>query len=463
MKYLLFTLLLVAAIAVPASAVTHVQNDEFTSSGIWLCPADVNNISLTLVGGGEGGSGGGFIYPEWGTGYGNRTSGVGGINGTILTITSVPVNPGQAYVITIGQQGHGGDIISDAAASFKNLGSYPATKTFNGTPGQNSTAFGYTATGGNANKVSVYSATNTSTLVFTQTAVSTGYNGYGTVALATAGGMEIGEAGCDEAWTSGYAGGYGYGAGGGGGQKGLFSATPCFGGQGGDGAAGYAKITYLTEQGTTTTWYSQQLVQVKIVDAYQVPIPMANVTARYIASSLPSQNASYLTAAFGISSAIAKDMVDSNVAMYGFTDNQGAISMMLFPAIRYGFWVENETLGVSNYVEISPKEEFYTIICPKTGQAASESKINNTYTTRLPFYQLNSTYYNLSMIFYDPDGRADNVVFTVYDHTAGDTVVYQKDWGDPNTDMIVDNYTAYVPFGQEYIWEYNATYTTGMT
>ena len=457
MKYLLFTLLLVAAIAVPVSAVTHVANDEFTSSGFWLAPADVTNISLVLVGGGEGGSGGGWIS---GPAVSNMSTGVGGSNGTIILVSDIMVTPGQTYSIIIGPPGKGGDSFATTLATTL---SYPLVRTYNGTPGGNSTAFGYTATGGSANKVVAYAATNSSVVTFNSTTTITGgMNGYGTLPLATAGTANIASAaGCNESGILGYPGGFGYGAGGGAGQRGVSSATPCWGGQGGDGAAGYARITYLTEQGTTTTWYSQQLVQVKIVDAYQVPIPMANVTARYIASSLPSQNASYLTAAFGISSQIAKDMVDSNVAMYGFTDNQGAISMMLFPAIRYGFWVENETLGVSNYVEISPKEEFYTIICPKTGQAASESKINNTYTTRLPFYQLNTTYYNLSMIFYDPDGRADNVVFTVYDHTAGDTVVYQKDWGDPNTDMIVDNYTAYVPFGQEYIWEYNATYLTG--
>lgn len=152
-------------------------------------------------------------------------------------------------------------------------------------------------------------------------------------------------------------------------------------------------------------------------------------------------------------------MLNSSVAMMGDTDSDGSLSFMMFPALKYGVTIVNETLGVSNYIELSPKEEFYTIICPKSGQAATDNRLNSSYTIKLPFYQLNSSgYYNLSMIYQDLDGLTCGLVFTVYDHSNGDVVMYTHDWGDPTPDdLIVDNYTAYVPFGREYIWEYNAS------
>ena len=445
----------ISLITIPASAVTQAVSDEFVTSGTWLCPPDVTSITLDLAGGGAGASGGGVHYDSV-TSSDQPFEGVGGSNGTIIHVEGITVVPGQSYQIVIGPGGLGG------YPSIENVRYENGTvHVYNGSWGLASTAFGYYASGGHGDINNVTISYNNGTNIWTLTynGKHQGYNGYGTTVLAGDGTSTTGS--CNIAGTVGFPGGYGYGASGGGGATGDFESGGafCSGGQGGNGAQGYAKISYLSETGTTTVWYSQQLVQLKILDAYQVPIPLVNVSARYISSSLPSKNASFLTAAFGISSQVAKDMVDSNVAMNGTTDSQGALSMMLFPAIRYGFWIENATLGVNNYVEISPKEEMYTIVCPKTGQTASESHINQSLTTKLPFYQLNTSYYNLSMIFHDPDGKADNLVFTVYDHTGGDAVVYQKDWGDPNTNIIIDNYTVYVPLGQEFIWEYNATYT----
>ena len=445
-------ILALVILAVPASAVTHAVADEFVSSGTWLAPPDVNSVALDVCGGGAGGTGGGYHYDSTTSGY-QGSAGTGGSNGTCIHIDNLSVTPGQSYPITIGPGGLG------SSYWLKNVRYDQTTYVYNGSWGTASTAFGYYANGGHGDINNITISYNNSTHEFTlvTNGLYTGYNGYGTSVIAESGSQESGS--CVNAGAAGYSGGNGYGAGGGGGAKGdLGASNTCNGGQGGNGAQGYAKITYLSETGTTTVWYSQQLVEIKVVDAYQNPISLVSVSARYISSSLPSQNASFLTAAFGISSQVAKDMVDSNIAMNGTTDSQGALSMMLFPAIRYGFWIENATLGVNNYVEISPKEEKYTVVCPRTGQVAGESHINQSLTTKLPFYKLNTSYYNLSMIFFDPEGKADNVIFTVYDHTGGDTIVYQKDWGDPNTNIIIDNYTVYLPLGQEYIWQYNATY-----
>ena len=61
------------------------------------------------------------------------------------------------------------------------------------------------------------------------------------------------------------------------------------------------------------------------------------------------------------------------------------------------------------------------------------------------------------MIYQDSQGYTTNLVFNVYDYSAGRTLVYTKDWGNPGTAQVVDNYTVMVPLGKEYQWQYNAT------
>jgi hypothetical protein len=81
----------------------------FASSGNWTCPAGVQKVLVTVIGGGGGGSGGG--------GGVGKSGGCGGYGTGVLTVT-----PGTVYTVTIGSGGAGG---TSAA-----IGSAGGTSTF---------------------------------------------------------------------------------------------------------------------------------------------------------------------------------------------------------------------------------------------------------------------------------------------------------------------------------------------
>jgi hypothetical protein len=209
-----------------------------------------------------------------------------------------------------------------------------------------------------------------------------------------------------------------------------------------------------------TTWYSMQLVRLKIVDAYSNPLEGSRIQVNYIASTLPSTNVSWLISAFGVNSAVAEQMTNSSIAMTGDTTNDGSLTFMMFPAITYGLTITNATIGLNNYRTLAPKDTDYVIMCPLAGQVQVNNTLSAVANSSLPYYRLNATGgYNLSMIYHDSQGYTTNLKFQVYDYTHGNILVYNHDLGNPGTSIITDNYTVVVPMGQEYIWQYNATKT----
>jgi len=69
----------------------------FASSGNWTCPAGVQKVLVTAVGGGGGGRGSG------GTNQPGQAGGSGGYGSGVLTVT-----PGTVYTVTVGAGGNGG-------------------------------------------------------------------------------------------------------------------------------------------------------------------------------------------------------------------------------------------------------------------------------------------------------------------------------------------------------------------
>jgi hypothetical protein len=209
--------------------------------------------------------------------------------------------------------------------------------------------------------------------------------------------------------------------------------------------------------GNKNTWYTMQLVRLKVVDAFGSPLPNATITVNYLASTLPSTDISWLTSAFGVDTTVAAQMTNSSMAMSGTTTNDGSLTFMMFPALTYGVTITNPALGLNNYRTISPRDTDYVLYCPLSTQIARNNTLTAVTASSLPYYKLNTSYYNLSMIYHDAAGYTTNVRFIVIDYTNGGTTVLDRNWGNPGTGIVVDNYTAYVPLGQEYIWKYNAT------
>ena len=99
--------------------------EKVTTSKNWICPQGVILITAILVGGGGGGSG--CVKNEF--------TGGGGQGGAVILVRDIPVTPGRSYSITIGSGGTGGS---------------PNTSndSVKGSKGGSTTAFGFTAIGG---------------------------------------------------------------------------------------------------------------------------------------------------------------------------------------------------------------------------------------------------------------------------------------------------------------------------
>lgn len=479
----------------------------FTCSDYPTCPSNITHVFLNMAGAGGGGKSTGWngFAHQWG--YGGKA-------GEFGNLTMVPIGYSTNYTVVVGEGG---------AESPAEAYSYAGTDT---------TAFGYTKSGGDGGLQGGTTAAN-------------GGAGESTYYLLTAPPASSG--GTVGAYTGGV-GGTGYGSGGGGAASNgstIHGAVTTKGGAGMDGyvrlwdmngsaanipyytatptSVGYGSIVTFTDEsvlndagnltylwdfgdgttssnrGTTThvyssygvfstnltlasdvstsylnksnyitvtnvpitAWYTQKLVPFKIVDAYGADLSGANVSVSYITNTLPSKDASYLTSAFGISQAVATQMVNGDVAMQGYTGTNGQISFMMFPAIQYGITIINESAGLNKYVELYPTDPDYLIRCPLTSQTYTLDRITAVSNTSLYVTEPNESYITWNLYYQDAEGYTTALTWNV---TCWNnmTVMHTNSWGAlGSTDIAIDNYTfPSTPVGQEYRAMLNATRVT---
>lgn len=214
----------------------------------------------------------------------------------------------------------------------------------------------------------------------------------------------------------------------------------------------------LATAGTSNqnTWYTPWQVRIRVVDFYGKPLPLINVTANYVASTLPSTDTSWLVTAFGISSTVADDMVNSAKAMEGQTDDNGGLSFTMFKSLQYRLVIANATEGVASTKTLYPSDQEYVIYVRTTGQGTS----NNTLAMRnatLPWYSLNTTHISLNMTYIDTSLCTSDLTFRVWFRDNG-TEVHNTTWTGFGASYVYDNHTVpKAPIGTEYLWGYNAT------
>ena len=233
--------------------------------------------------------------------------------------------------------------------------------------------------------------------------------------------------------------------------------------------AGSSQKTLTVSVGTAQSqvqYYTQKQVRIGIEDSYGVPLVGANITANYVASSLPSTDLSWLISAFGISSTVAGEMKNSSIAMIGYTGDDGGAVFMLFPSIRYHFNITNSSVGLFHQAEFYPQDSDYTIHCPLTSQAPPNSTVGNIANTSLWLTFPDSYHVTFNFGYQDTSGLTENVTYEVWKYHNVST----KDSGLPSKVYSIILYpgVGYVQdfnvtkdniWGDEYLFKYNATRT----
>ena len=245
--------------------------------------------------------------------------------------------------------------------------------------------------------------------------------------------------------------------------NGMFTPSLWVNSTGGNSSATAGMITVSSTQNTQNTWYTQRLVKIKIVDAYGSPIPNANLSLTYVASTLPSTNTSWLVDAFGITADVAAQMTNGGLAMQGGTSNDGSLTFMLFPALTYGMTITNATIGLNNYQTITPSDTDYTVFCPLPYQNVNSQvygKMTQLAQNLLYVSQINATAVMINFQYQDSASATTAVTWNVTNWNTG-AVVYGRTFGNPGIGMIIDNYTVLtVPSGVDYRFAYEATRNT---
>lgn len=198
-------------------------------------------------------------------------------------------------------------------------------------------------------------------------------------------------------------------------------------------------------------------VAFKIVDAFQKEIPGATVVARYVSSSLPSTDVNWLVSAFGISESVASEMLDGSVAMSGTTATDGSVSFIMYAPIQYQITITNATMGLSKQVTIAPQDNEYVVTCVLTSQIAPVSRAVQLANSTIYVTEPNSSFFTFHMVYQDISNFTTNVKWNIT-CLGNSTVMYSKDFGDPDTNVKMDNFTiTTLERGAEYRAMYTAT------
>jgi PKD repeat protein len=191
----------------------------------------------------------------------------------------------------------------------------------------------------------------------------------------------------------------------------------------------------------TNTIFSPRLVRLRAVDNWRTPLTPVTITASYIADTLPNNDPVYLQNAFGVSESVVSLMMNSSVAMSGVTGIDGSNTFSMFPALTYNITVTNETMGVHCQQNLAPADTDYVLFCPTDAQKAAVIPLSQTLNrSYIWITEPNTSFVTINASYQDPTGLTSNVLFnvTVVDNN---TVIYSKNFGNPGTSQVLDNYT----------------------
>jgi hypothetical protein len=154
------------------------------------------------------------------------------------------------------------------------------------------------------------------------------------------------------------------------------------------------------------TWYSPSQVRFTVLDYLGNNIVGATVNATYVQSTMPTAQA-WLQNVYGVSSAVATEMLSANTVMSGQTGDDGAVVFTMHSSLQYNVSAWNSSSFIQT--RIYPKEPDYNIWLPKPS-------VNNTYAQigyNLTFWEPNASYFTMGATYQDNSSLSKNLTFYV--------------------------------------------------
>jgi len=196
-----------------------------------------------------------------------------------------------------------------------------------------------------------------------------------------------------------------------------------------------------TQSQNTNIIYTQHQVRLRVLDLWANPLKGITITASYVNSTLPGNNATFLEQAFGVSASVAETMMNSGMAMQGITATDGAQVFTMFPSLTYSLSMVNSTAGVSCQKSLAPEDNDYILYCPTSSQSLG---YNTTATQLAKSYvwlsEPNKSYVTANYQYQDPLGLTTDLFMNLTCKDNG-TVFWSHDYGNPGTSLIEFNYT----------------------
>lgn len=196
-----------------------------------------------------------------------------------------------------------------------------------------------------------------------------------------------------------------------------------------------------TQSQNTNIIYTQHQVRLRVLDLWANPLKGVTITASYVNSTLPGNNATFLEQAFGVSASVAETMMDSGVAMQGITATDGSQVFTMFPSLTYSLSMVNSTAGVSCQKSLAPEDSDYILYCPTSSQSlgynTTATQLANSYVW---LTEPNKSYVTVNYQYQDPLGLTTDLFMNLTCKDNG-TVFWSHDYGNPGTSLIEFNYT----------------------
>jgi len=221
-------------------------------------------------------------------------------------------------------------------------------------------------------------------------------------------------------------------------------------------ASGTIYLT-LVSSGSKTTWYSPHQVKFDVIDTNNVGTSGFIINATYTDTSLPLKSTvEWLKGFYGVSEAVAADMMNNTLVMNATAGSDGSVTMTMHQSLQYRIIVFDPATKTTSITLLYPKDDEYKLfITTQSATASTYSQVNGTILT---FYEPSIYTVRPGLQYQDLSGRTQYFNFSVLCNN-NNTYIYTSNVTSPGISKYLVNITFPNVRGEMYTWMYSATRT----